>query len=152
MNRVRLWAILFLLVVFGAGLAAGFAIRPWVDPFPAEVFTGRGPRGGPPPTRMTERLLDRIAADIDLSDDQHGQLRALFDRSRLRFREMSVEVRERFETERAQMNGEIANILTPVQLEIFEREIIRMRRARRGPRGREGHPRDVPRRFPREPR
>ena len=54
---------------------------------------------------------------------------------------MRVEVREHFETERAQMNGEIANILKPAQLEIFEREIVRMRRERRGSRSRDGRPR-----------
>ena len=33
------------------------------------------------------------------------------------------------------MNADIGSILTPVQLGIFEDEIVRMRRGRRGPRG-----------------
>ena len=139
MNRtsMRLWAGLFVLVVFSAGLAAGFALRPWVDPEPPRGFRGRG---GPPspPARMTDRLLDRLDADVDLSDDQRRRLREVFEARRLRFRELNAGVREQFEAERAQLNAEIAAILTAEQLEVFESRIVRMRRDRRdrfGPRG-----------------
>ena len=139
-TRLRLWAGLFVLVVFSGGLAAGFAVRPWLDPEPPREFRGRG---GPPPssarrTGRTERLLDRLDADLELSDDQRGRLREVFEAGRLRFRELNASVREQFETERTRMNAEIATILTAEQMEIFQSRIVRMRRDRFGPRGPDG--------------
>lgn len=141
MNRtsMRLWAGLFVLVVFSSGLAAGFAVRPWFDPEPSRGFRGRG--GPPPSARMPERLLDRLDANLELSDDQRGRLREVFEARRLRFRELDASVREQFEAERTQMNAEIAAILTAEQMELFESRIVRMRRDRRdrfGPRGPDG--------------
>ena len=156
MNRtsMRLWAGLFVLVVFSAGLAAGFAVRPWIDPDPARGFRSRG-RELPRTVRMTERVLDRLDANVDLSDDQRRRLREVFEASRLRFREITAGVREQFEAEQAQMNVEIASILTAEQMEVFDNEIVSMRRDRRdrfGPRGPDGgrRPRgDRPGRRPR---
>ena len=54
-----------------------------------------------------------------------------------RMREINEQVRGLFETEQDQMNEEIAAILTPVQMEIFNNRIVRMRGAR-GRRGRGG--------------
>ena len=142
MNRtsMRLWAGLFVLVVFSGGLAAGFAVRPWLDPEPPRGFRDRG--GPPRPSaRMTERLLDRLGADLELTDDQRGRLRDVFEAGRVRFRELNAGVREQFEAERTRMNAEIAAILTAEQLEVFESRIVRMRRDRRdrfGPRGPDG--------------
>ena len=156
MNRtsMRLWAGLFVLMVFSAGLAAGFAVRPWVDPEPPRGFRGRG-GPTPPPARMTDRLLDRLDADVDLSDDQRRRLREVFEARRLRFRELNASVREQFEAERTQLNAEIAAILTAEQLEVFESRIVRMRRDRpgrfgpRGPSGGRGPRGDRPGRPPR---
>lgn len=141
MNRtsMRLWAGLFVIVVFSGGLAAGFAMRPWFDPDPPRGFRGRG--GPPPSARMTERLLDRLDANLELSDDQRGRLREVFEAGQQRFRELNAGVREQFEAERARMNADIAAILTAEQMEIFESRIVRMRRDRRdrfGPRGPDG--------------
>ena len=138
LNRMRLWAGLFVLVVFSAGLAAGFAMRPWIDPDPPRGGRFRGRGESPPSARMTERLLDRLDAAAELSDDQRRRLRDVFEARRLRFREISAGVREQFEAERAQMNAEIAAILTAEQMEVFESRIVRMRRdrgGRFGPRG-----------------
>ena len=141
MNRtsMRLWAGLFVLVVFSGGLAAGFAVRPWLDPETSRGFRGRS--GPPPSARMTERLLDRFDADLELSDDQRRRIREVFEAGRIRFRELNAGVREQFEAERTRMNAEIATILTAEQMEVFESRIVRMRRDRRdrfGPRGPDG--------------
>ena len=159
-TSMRVWAGLFVLVVFVAGLAAGVTVTPWVRPWmgtwmgpattsDAPPFGGRGPRGGPPPARMTERLLDRVAADIDLTADQDRQLREVFETRGRRSREIN-EVRRQLETEQQQMNAEVAAILTPEQMEIFENEIVRRRRDRGGPRG-PGGPRRRPRGGPSPP-
>ena len=138
-TSMRLWVGFFVLVVFSGGLAGGFAVRPWFDPEPPRGFRGRG--GPPPSARMTERLLDRLDASLELSDDQRQRLRDVFEAGQQRFRELNAGVREQFEAERARMNADIAAILTAEQMEIFESRIVRMRRDRRdrfGPRGPDG--------------
>ena len=149
-TSTRLWAGLFVLVVFVAGLAAGVVVRPWLGPGPSRGFGPRGMVGRPPLDRVTERILANIA---DLTPEQDQDLRAVFDGRQQRLREINEEVRDRFETQQAQMNAEISAILTPEQMEIFENEILSMRRerGRRGPRGRGGRGRDLPRRGPGPP-
>ena len=149
-TRTRLWAGLFALVVFVAGLAAGVVVRPWLGPGPSRGFGPRGVVGRPPLDRVTERILANIA---DLTPEQDQDLRAVFDGRQQRLREINEEVRDRFETQQAQMDAEISAILTPEQMEIFENEILSMRRerGRRGPRGRGGRGRDLPRRGPGPP-
>ena len=149
-TRTRLWAGLFVLVVFVAGLAAGVVVRPWLGPGPSRGFGPRGMVGRPPLDRVTERILANIA---DLTPEQDQDLRAVFDGRQQRLREINEEVRDRFETQQAQMDAEISAILTPEQMEIFENEILSMRRerGRRGPRGRGGRGRDLPRRGPGPP-
>ena len=147
-TSTRLWAGLFVLVVFVGGLAAGVAVRPWLGPGPSRGFGPRSMAGRPAPDRMTERLLERIAATIaDLTPEQDQQLRAVFNGRQQRLREINEEVRNRFETQQAQMNDEISAILTPEQMEIFDNEILSMRRerGRRGSRGRGGRGRGFPR-------
>ena len=149
-TSTRLWAGLFALVVFVAGLAAGVVVRPWLGPGPSREISPRGLVGGPAPDRMTERLLERISVDIDLTQEQDRRLRAVFDGRRQRLREINEEVRGRFELQQEEMNAEISAILTPKQMEIFENEIVRMRRRRGGPPGRGGL-RGRPRRGPGPP-
>jgi Spy/CpxP family protein refolding chaperone len=148
-TSMRLWAGLFVLVVFVAGVAGGVALRPWVESDPQPEFGRRGLRRGGPPGPVAGRLFDRISADIGLTADQNQQLRAVFETRGQRMREIDQEVRDLFETEQAQMNAEIAEILTPEQMELFEREIVLMRGRPRSP-PRRGGPRS--REFRRDPR
>jgi hypothetical protein len=137
---MRLWVGLFALVVFIGGVAGGVALRPWIlssGESSAAEFGPRGPRGGRPGGPPTGRLLERIAGEIDLTEDQNARLRAVFETRGQRMREINEQVRGLFETEQDQMNEEIAAILTPVQMEIFNNRIVRMRGAR-GRRGRGG--------------
>ena len=136
-SSMRLWAGLFVLVVFVAGSAVGVAVRPWFAFRPRPVFGPLGPRGGPSPP-FTERFLDRIDAEINLSEQQERQLRETFETGRLRFRAIYQETRERFDTEQEQMDGEIRAILTPEQVDTYENEIMRMGPDRRGSRRRNG--------------
>ena len=142
-TSMRLWVGLFVLVVFVAGVAGGVALRPWVASDLQPEFGRRGPRRGGGAGPAAGRLFDRISADIDLTADQGQQLRAVFETRGQRMREIDQEVQDLFETERAQMNAEISEILTPEQMEIFKNEIVLMRGRLRsppwrgGPRGRE---------------
>jgi len=152
---MRLWAGLFALVVFIGGVAGGVVLRPWVplsSETPGPEFGRRGPRGGRPGEQPTGRLLERIAGEIDLTEEQNDRLREVFETRGQRMREINEQVRGLFETEQVQMNDEISGILTPEQMEIFGNRIVRTRenlrraRGRRGPGGPafRGQPREDP--------
>lgn len=137
---MRLWIGLFAFVVFIGGVASGVALRPWIPVSTEAPGPERGlrvPRGGRPGGPPTGRLLERIAGEIDLTEEQNARLREVFDTRRQRMREINEQVSGLFETEQTQMNEEIAAILTPEQMEIFSNQIVRMR----GLRGRRGGPR-----------
>ena len=123
-TRTRFWIGLFVLVVFLAGLGAGIITAPWLG------------RGGPPELGRSERLVERMSARLELSDEQAAQLRVLFDARRDRFRGFSREMRERLAAERESFRAAIAEVLTPAQMATFEAEFLRMNGRRgRGPRG-----------------
>ena len=134
--RTRVWISLFVLVVFLAGLGAGMVAAPWLGLGPRP---GLGPgRGGPPVPPVSGRMLERIGARLDLSNEQSERLSVLFDARRERFRtigrEMRREMRARFVAEQETLRAAIAEILTPAQMELFDAEIVRMgeERGRRG--------------------
>ena len=123
-TTTRLWIALFVLVVFVCGLSVGIGVSSWFGPR-AELRGARGPfppGGGRmgPQDFVSEQIVRRLANDPDFSDDQRQRLEALFSERQDRFREFNQEMRARFETEQASLHDEIAAILTPSQMEIFE--------------------------------
>ena len=144
----RLWIALFVLVVFVCGLSAGFAANAWFGP----RGDAGGPRGGfprgsgpPSPAAFSDRIVERLATDPEFTDDQRQRLEALFAERQDRFRQFNREMRQRFELERESLRVEIAEILTPAQMELLDaarRERREDRRLRR-PGGRRD--RDAPR-------
>lgn len=147
-TNTRFWIALFVALVFVCGLSIGLAVSTWIGP--------RGDSGGlrgqfrpdgvlpRPPAFVSQRILERLERETDFTDDQRERLELLFDERESRFREFNREMRMRFESEQASLHAEIAAILTPAQMEIFE-ATRRVGRGRRGP----GGPRNPDRR--REP-
>ena len=134
----RLWIGLFVALVFVCGLSLGFAASMWLAS-PSEVGAFRGPRGpggpgGPrgPRQFITERIINALENDPDFTDEQRTQLEALFEERQERLRTFNREMRERFESARASLREDIAAILTPAQMEIFD-AARRRGRPRRGP-------------------
>lgn len=142
----ELWVALFVLVIFVAGLAGGIIVTRW------SPFGWFGPRFGPPSFAGREaprsfgrgRLLQRISERLDLTDQQEERLEQVFEARRDRFRAEREAMRRRIETEEETFRSEIADILTPEQLETFNAVIVRLddeRRRRAGPGpGRRGGP------------
>ena len=123
-TTTRLWIALFVLVVFVCGLSVGIGVSAWFGPR-AGMRGGRGPfppAGGRVGSQafVSERIVERLGSDPDFSDDQRQRLEALFAERQDRFREFNREMRARFETEQASLHDEIADILTPAQMEIFD--------------------------------
>ena len=141
-KNARLWVVLFAMVLFLSGLAAGVVLRPWFGLGLGGFAPPRAPGRVAP--RNAQALIERVATQIELSDQQRERLEQLFDARRQRFREINLEVRQRFEAEQEDLRAQIGEILTPAQVEIFENEIVRLgdeRRQRRGGgRGRPGLP------------
>ena len=113
-KSTRLWIGLFVVVVFLCGLGAGVVLRPWLGIGP---LWGRfGPPRGLAP-RPEQAIIERLATQTELSEEQRGRLKEVFDARRQRFRQIHREVRQRFHTEQEALRAEIAEILTPAQLE-----------------------------------
>jgi hypothetical protein len=142
-SRLRLWFALFVLAVFGVGLAGGVLIgRTMTRRALAERGfdrPGRGPmdfgpggprRGGPPPRLLVERLTN----DLGLSAEQQSKIEQILTASRTRVETLQRDVRERFDAEQRSLRDEIRQVLTPEQQQKFdEREKERGRFGRRGP-------------------
>jgi len=150
-NRVRIWFALFVLVVFGIGLAGGVVLdrslgrrssfdrfsdrgpRGQVDVGPGGQGPGGGSRrGGGPPPRV---LVDRLARDLDLTADQRTKIERVLTARRTRLETVQREVRERFDAEQQSLREEIRTLLTPEQQEKFDKseQQQRSRSGRRGP-------------------
>ena len=143
-TRMRVWMALFVTLVFVCGLAMGVAAGLWVGtranvwalgpPPPPERGPERGRRGF-----GTERLLNRLAReDPDFTDAQRAQLEALFEARRQAFVSVAREMRERYGEEQERLRENVAEILTPEQMEIFD---TARQRLRRGPRQGRDRPR-----------
>ena len=140
----ELWVALFVLVIFVTGLAAGIVVTRW-SPF---GWFGQRPGpsafGGPvvPAALGRGRLMERVSERLDLTEQQTESLEQVFEARRERLRAEREAIRSRIETEKETFRTEIADILTPEQLETFNAEIVRLddeRRRRTGP-GRRGPP------------
>jgi len=143
-NRVRIWFALFVLAVFGVGLAGGVLIGRAV-PRRAERGVdrpGRGPgdfgpggpgprRGGGPPPRL---LVERLTTDLNLTVDQQKKIEEILTASRTRVETLQRDVRDRFDAEQRSLREAIHQVLTPEQQQKFDqRERERGRFGRRGP-------------------
>ena len=72
---------------------------------------------------------------LDLREEQTARLRTLFDARRDRVRTLRREMRERLAAEQGSFRTAIADVLTPEQMETFEREFLRLGGRRDRPRG-----------------
>ena len=99
------------------GTAAGCAVG-------SNAGRRRGPR-----SFSAERLLNRLAReDTGFNAAQRARLEALFEARRREFERIAGEMRQRFTAEQERLRAGMAEILTPEQMERFDR----MRRRPRG--------------------
>ena len=140
-TRMRIWMAVFFTLVFLCGLAIGVAGGLWVGtranvwalgpPSPPERHAAGGRQGF-----ATDRILNRLEREApDFTDDQRARLQAVFEARRQAFVRVAREMRERYTTEQGRLRDQVAEILTPEQMEIFDEA---RRRFPRGPgRGRD---------------
>jgi hypothetical protein len=139
-NRTRFWFSLFVLAIFGLGLATGLFMGRRMAP-PAPRVEGaammRGPMGGMgAPAQPPGMLLERLDRTLGLSAEQRRQLQAIFRARGDRLTDVQREVVARADEERREMLAEIRTILTPEQQERFDRWLVETARGSgRGGRG-----------------
>ena len=132
-RSTQVWVAAFVVVVFVCGLAVGALLGPRFGSGGQPGFDRRPPGMGlPGPGSRESRLVERIAEDLALGEEQRTELEEVFTARRERFRAINDEVRERFETERGEMRAALEEILTVEQLEQLDEEILRFREGRRG--------------------
>jgi periplasmic protein CpxP/Spy len=131
-NRTRIWFSLFVLAIFGLGLASGLFIgrrmAPPVRPLTPPMVRGPMAAPGQPPGQLIERL-DRV---LRLTDEQRARVEAIFKARGSQLAEMQREVVERADRERRELQDEVRAVLTPQQQQRFDRWL---QQAPRGPGG-----------------
>jgi Spy/CpxP family protein refolding chaperone len=125
----RGWFVLFLVVVFGLGAAAGVVADRYGAFARARPFGPGMSRGGPP---RSAQIAERMSRELELSASQRAQLEEIFRRNGDRLEQFRRETGARFDALRRQMDSEISAILTPEQRTKFEEQRKRRERNRRG--------------------
>ena len=125
-TRLKIWLVVvgvFLLgCVTGASLDSLYRLG-------ASGDDARHERGGG--RRDKERVFEKMKSDLQLTDQQSAEVRAIIDQSREEYRALRSEVRPRYEEVRARARARIRALLTPEQQQRFDAEIAE-RDARRG--------------------
>jgi hypothetical protein len=112
MQRSKAFAVALLAFVFLAGGAAGWAIH--------DRLEGPRPRGG---RRSVERLVERLAHDLDLNAAQKDSVRAVLERRHRETRSLWESVRPEMDRIRRSTQQDIDAFLTPDQVERHRRMI-----------------------------
>src|SRR5688572_12199149 len=126
----RVWFSVFVVLAFFTGTFAGVLLdRAWLlrggpDLVPRPMFMGG--RGDPNPAVFpalrrggSALMADRLAAQLDLSDDQRARLRGLLSVWSDKAVGLQSDLRRHIETEQRQLRSEIETLLTDEQKERF---------------------------------
>ncbi len=134
-SRARVWFSLFVLAVFCVGLALGLVLGRRMPPAASDAW-GAGPPGarGGPAARAGRgtMLIDRLERELQLTADQKGRVRAIFEARRSRLEALRRDIATRADEEQRELQGEVRAVLTPDQQQRFERWLERQPRGRRG--------------------
>jgi hypothetical protein len=120
-SRTKIWFALFVLAIFGFGLATGLALGRRMGTLPPEGTPAfvRGPLG--PGVAPRERLAERLDRVLGLSDDQREKVESILKARGARLAEVQREVAERTAREQRELQGEIRAILDEQQQDRFDR-------------------------------
>ncbi|HJO37787.1 MAG: Spy/CpxP family protein refolding chaperone [Vicinamibacterales bacterium] len=142
-NIARIWLALFVVVVFAGGIGAGVLAGTWLTPsdrMPRRSIADDRPQDDDSEDRFRdgrrgaspERLIGRLADELELTPEQRDELDALFDEQRDRMRSLNEGVREQFRSAQQELRSAIAEILTAEQQERFAELTVERRERSRG--------------------
>lgn len=125
-------AAITVLVCLFVGFALGVSYERLTRPHfvPEEHF---GPPGAHGPGRHMQRRMERMARNLELSEDQQRKIEQVFRASHERMKEMRSQIHPRFLKLREETLNQIREVLTPEQQQRFDQihEKQRLRHERR---------------------
>lgn len=125
-TRLKIFLVLFgvflLGGVTGASLASLYRLRDGRDP-----SGHRGGRGG----SREDRIFESLRRDLNLTEQQATEIRAILEQTRNDYRALRAEVRPRYDAVRQNARTRIRALLTPEQQKLFDAKAAE-RDARRG--------------------
>jgi Spy/CpxP family protein refolding chaperone len=110
-TRIKIW--LVLVFVFALGCVTGAALDLL---YHGRVRAGRAAAGG----RDPQERFEAMRRDLNLTDEQATQIRAILDETRNEYRQLRTEMRPRFEEPRLKARARIRALLTPAQQQKFD--------------------------------
>ncbi len=110
LTRRRLWFGLFVTVVFLLGVAVGIGAARFFHLGPP---FGRGRPPGRPPSPAA--IAERMTRELGLSSEQQQRLQEVFRQGEERMQQLQTTTREQFDAERARLDADIEQVLTPEQ-------------------------------------
>ena len=126
-TRLKIWLVVvgvFVLgCVTGAALDSLYRLRASGD--------GRYERGGGGRRDNKERVFEKMKSNLNLTEQQGTEIRAIIDQSREEYRALRSEISPRYDEVRARARTRIRALLNPEQQQRFDAEIAE-RDARRG--------------------
>lgn len=108
----RLKILLVLLVIFILGGVTGASLD--------SLYRLRSGRQGGDHRRGRSDMFDRMRRDLNLSEQQATEIRAILDQTRNDYRALRAEVRPRYDAVRQQARTRIRALLTPEQQKLFD--------------------------------
>ena len=130
-TRLTIW--LVVLGVFALGCVTGASLDSAyrLQASGSERQDVRGRRG-------KEDIFESMRRDLDLSERQAADIRAILDQTRNDYRALRAEVRPRYDALRQNARAQIRTLLTPDQRQRFD-ALVAERDARRGDDGKDEH-------------
>ena len=120
-TRIKIW--LVLLFVFALGCVTGAALDLL---YHGRANAGRSEGRG----RDPQERFEAMRRDLNLTDDQATQIRAILDETRNEYRQLRTDLRPRFEEPRLKARARIRALLTPAQQQKFD-AVVAQRDSRR---------------------
>ena len=121
--RLKIW--LVVAGVFALGCLTGALLDG------AYRLQARAGRGGERPRRDKADVFERMRRDLDLSEQQSTEIRAILDQTHNEYRALRADVRPRYDALRQNSRARIRSLLTPEQQRRFDEKVAE-RDARRG--------------------
>ena len=115
-TRLKIW--LVVVGVFALGCLSGVALDGAYRLRAAAV-----PREGGRPGREKKDIFERMRSDLNLTDEQARQVKAVLDETRGEYRTLSAECRPRYDAIRQKGRERIRALLTPEQQQRFDAKV-----------------------------
>lgn len=121
LSMALLWSLIF--VLGGIGGWTGHCL--YHDQVEAKVQASATPKA--------QEIMDKMAKELGLDEQQKTSLKAIFDESRMQYRALNAQFRPQYETIRDESDNKIRGILHADQKAQFEAMLRKYRPAKKSP-------------------